>query len=263
MYDPDAEALWVSDPTKIQQLRHLVAENPHAVEHACGYHWLICFRDRSGNVAIFAHNEECEEYQNDDRQVHTTLRKYFDKIRLKPTEFVFDLNVPADVAPEQMLSRMHGAEELVFFLRGTDGRLPRLRIQLTMKSSIPEDRRQWDRAVERNRQTAIDRMRDVVARIENGRAGIHHSKIDNNASTFGGGEMEDRVETVIYFPYGSATLKESLPSDVRVVESAVPDSYMIQVIGPLRSAAEVKRAVEARIGATVSVTPYPQSTSSE
>ena len=253
MFDSDEKALLITDRKAIDELRDVVAANPHAAEHACGYHWLICFRDATGQVAAFAHNKDCEEYQR-NWKVHRVLKRYFFRIRWHPTHFAFNVAVPSSLAPEQVVASTARGPELVFFLEGTDLRLPRVRLRLTEKSPIPEDRSQWDAAAEANRARGIARMTAIVAAIEKSTTGAHHTKIDNNGGTFGGGTTEDFIETTIYFPYGTPI--PDVPPEVTILEREVPANYAVQVIGPLRTAAEVKKTIEAQLRTPVTVTPY-------
>lgn len=253
MFDPDEKALLITDAKAIEELRNVVAANPHAVEHACGYHWLICFRDATGQVAVFAHNEECEEYER-NWKVHRVLKRYFNRIRRHPAHFAFDVTVPSSLAPEQLVASTAQGSELVFFLNGTDLRLPRLKLRLTETSAIPDDRNRWDAAVEANRARGIARLTAIVATVERPIAGAHHTKIDNAGSMFGGGTIDDQIESTVYFPYG--TPMPDVPPEVTIVEREVPASYAVQVIGPLRTSPEVKAALEAQLRTPVTVTPY-------
>lgn len=56
------------------------------------------------------------------------------------------------------------------------------------------------------------------------------------------------------FPYG--TPMPDVPPEVTVLEREVPASYAVQVIGPLRTAPEVKAALEAQLRTPLTVTPY-------
>jgi len=253
MFDPDEKGLLITDAKAIEELRDVVAANPHAVEHACGYHWLICFRDATGQVAVFAHNEECEEYER-NWKVHRVLKRYFNQIRRNPAHYAFDVTVPSSLAPEQVVASTARGPELGFFLHGTDLRLPRLKLRLTETSPIPRERNEWQAAVEANRAHGIARLTAVVAAIEQSTAGAHHTKIENAQSMFGGDTIEDQMESTIYFPYGTPI--PDAPPAVTVVEREVPASYALQVIGPLRTAPEVKAALETQLRTPVTVTPY-------
>jgi hypothetical protein len=252
MFDPDEKALLITDRKAIDELRDVVAANPHAVEHACGFHWLICFRDATGQVAVFAHNEECEEYER-NWKVHRVLKRYFNRIRRHPMHFAFDVTVPSSLAPEQLVASTTRGPELVFFLNGTDLRLPHVKLRLTETSAIPDDRSRWDAAVEANRARGIARMTAIVAGVEKRIPGAHHTKIDNPGSMFGG-TIEDQIETTIYFPYGTPI--PDVPPVVTIIEREVPASYNMQVIGLLRSAPEVKAVLEVQLQTPVTVTPY-------
>lgn len=258
MYDPDETAAFITDPAVIQQFRESIAENPHAVEHACGYHWLICFRDQSGNVTTYAHNEDCEEYQRHNRRVSSLLKRTFKQIRENPSAYVFNATIPADITPEMLIARTSGRQHHVFFLDGTDSRLPSLHIQVSVKSPIPEDRNEWESAVKANRERALKRLNEAVWAVERATPGIHHSRLENRFSSFGGGEIEDHADTFLYLPYGESPQNLNLPPDIEVLEKTRPAHYSVQVVAPSRSPIAVKRALEKELGVDVAVAPYPK-----
>lgn len=258
MYDPDEAALDITDPAEIEQLRQLIAGNPHEAEHACGYHWLICFRDPKGYVSSFAHNQDCEVYQRSNRHVHRVLRRYFAQIRENPQTFVFNVTIPASITPDQAVERTAGGGNTIFFLHGTDSRLPSVRLELSVKSPIPDNRNQWDAATEANRQAAFRRMGAVLSEVRTALPGTHHSAPENRYSSSGGGEIEDRVEARLYLPSGTSPQHVKVPADVRLSNATVPTSYIIQVATPNRNPRALKMALGKQLGADVSVAPYPE-----
>lgn len=257
MYDPDSSAKVIVEPAAVRELQELLVGNPHAVEHACGYHWLIIFRMADGNVDIYAHNEECEEYTRQNGRVHAALKKYFGAIRERPTDFLYNVDVPVAVPPEALMSATRPSGMLMFSLDQTDERVPRIALEIVRRSPIPEKRAEWDPAVEENRRKAVEEMTQILERLVRENPGSHAGKVETWGSSFGRGRIEDTVRATFYCPFGADASRVRVPPEAHVLETTTPTTYRMQATSSSRSAADVAKSLSALLGRDVAVSAYP------
>jgi hypothetical protein len=250
------EALLITDADKVNELVKLFSNNRTA-GHACGYHWLIWFRQSATSTIPFAHNEECEIYKEHDKRIHSLLDAYFSTIKQNPTHFIFNVKVPASLEPQEAARRLEDDRQKVFFFAGTEQRLPSLTVQATAVSDIPKARSQWTGAESRNRSAARAKLSEALEVLRKRYPIVEITKLDNRYSSFGGGKIEDRVETTIYFPFGTGVNDIGMPNNLRVLSRNIPTDYMIQLIVQEKLSADVKQALMARNSFILDVLAFP------
>lgn len=251
-----SEALLITDPEKISELVRLFTNNRTA-PHACAYHWLIWFRQSATRSIPFSHNEECEIYANHDKQIHLLLNAYFRAIKQNPTQFILNIKVPASLEPDEAVRKLEDNKQKVFFFSETEQRLPYIRIQASAISNIPKNRSEWDAAESKNLSLAEDRLRNAIAALRSKYTIVKTTKLDNRYSRFGGGTMEHRVETTIYFPIGTTVDNIGVPSGVDVLDRKMPGYYILQLVVQERFSEAFRRSLMSSNPFILDVHPFP------
>jgi len=250
------EAALITEPDDVAELVRLVACNTHVSHHACGYDWLVWFRQSDGSMRVSGHNDECEVYGHRNAATQKLLRRYFEAIRREPRAFVFDVAVPAAIDPREAAARLRSDEMTSFLMRGPDQRLPRIVIDVAATADIPADRARWDAATETTRRAAIAHLQTVVDELAKRYPEIQHDELDNRASRFGGGTIEEHAQTTVYFPFGTR-VGDIAVAGADVVKRNEPAYSVVQVVAKTNSAKAVQAFAEERLGVAVRVAPYP------
>lgn len=225
-----SEALLVTDPARIDEFVRLFRNNSRIPRHACGFHWIIQFRQGNTELLSFPHNEDCEIYAHNNNRIHSLLNASFTQILQDPKYFLLNVRLPASLTPDEAVEKLESGERKIFFFNGTKERLPSIKIRATAISAIPKFRRQWDAAEASNLKLAQDRLRDAIEDVRTTNTIVKLTKLDSRYSSFGGGKIEDRVETTIYYPFGTAVGDIRVPNKVEVLERKVPTYYIIQMV---------------------------------
>jgi len=250
------EAALITTPDDVAELVRLVACNSHVSNHACGYDWLIWFRQSDGSMRVSGHNNACEVYGHQNAATQKLLQRYFDAIRREPHAFVFDVAVPAAIDPRDAAARLRSDEMTSFLMRGPVQRLPRIVIDVVATADIPADRTRWNAATEATRRTAIARLQTVVEDLAKRYPGIQHDELVNRAGMFGGRRIEEHAQTTVFFPFGTR-VRDIQVADANVIERGEPAHSVVQVVAKTNSAKAVQAFAEERLGVAVRVAPYP------
>jgi len=224
-----SEALLITDRKRIDELVRLFRNN-EAVPHACGYHWIIWFRQSATNAVPFAHNEDCQVYRLYDTELHAVLNSYFSSILKSPKYYVVDVTVPASLSPEDVVTKLESPNQQVFFFNPTDERLPHITIAAKAISKMPVSRGQRDAAEARNLRNAKQQLAIAIRSITSTYTGAKASPPDHRSSRSGGGEIEDTVQSTISFSNTTDPTRIAIPESVRVIERTMPDSYIVQLV---------------------------------
>ena len=258
MFQTGSEAYFTSDRKEIEQLVHLFRNNRSA-PHACGYHWLIWFRESPTEAVPVSHNEECESYEANNAEIKSTLKRYFDSIRNYPTSFISNVWVAASVQPEEAAKQLEDSEYHLFFLLGTLERLPHIRIRSRSISGIPQDRSDWESAKSKNVRDAEDRLRREIEELRKNYEIVHFTKLEVPYSSFGGGKIEDRAETKIYFRYGSGLESiENQLKETELLEKTSPSYYVVQLVSAEKYSPALKQRLTTKHQFILNVLPYPE-----
>jgi hypothetical protein len=251
------EALLIRDSSKIKELVSLFSGN-ETVGHACAYHWLIWFRQNPTTAVPFSHNEDCEVYQANNTKINSLLKTYFSIIKNSPSHFIYNLKVPASLEPEEAVRKLENNSHFVFFFRGTEERLPHIKIQATTRSEIPKDRTKWNIAKSKNLDLGQGKLKEAIDALGRRYAIIKSTKLDNRYSSFGGGIIEDRVVAIIYFQYGTALDNiENVLNEVDVLEKKIPTNYMLQLVAEERFSDKFRRRLMSNHQFLLDVFPFP------
>jgi hypothetical protein len=249
-------AALVTKPNDVAELVRLVGCNRHRREHACGYDWIISFRQSDGSSRAFGHNEECEVYASQHAAAQKLLRRYFDEVKREPHAFVFDVAVPAAIDPKEAAARLRSDDMTSFLFRGFDQRLPRIVIDVTATAEIPDDRAQWEAATKKTREAAKARLQAAFDDLAKRYPGIRRESLDGANSMFGGGKIEEHARATVLFPLGTSVGGIRVPN-AEVVERVEPARSIVQIVAKTNSAKAVQAFAEERLGVKVRVAPYP------
>jgi hypothetical protein len=236
------EALLITDPKEINELVKLFRNN-RTVPHACAYHWNIWFRQSSTESIPFSHNEDCEIYENYDKRIHVLLNGYFKAILHNPTHFILNVKVPSSLEPEDAVRRLEANERKVFFFAGTEQRLPYVKLRAISVSQIPKDHAQTRTAELKNVSIAETKLRHAIEMLKGKYPVGKATKLDHRFSSFGGGRIEDGVETTVYFPFGTCLSNISVENEVEVLDRKTPTEYVLQLVIRDRFSEAVKRTL--------------------
>jgi hypothetical protein len=252
------EAILITDKSEIEKLVGLFEGN-HRARHACSFHWDIWFWRSPTESYLLPFNEECEKYSSNSSLIHSTLKIYSSKLRQNPPHFVANVKVSASLTPEALTQRLEDDGKQVFFLRGTDERLPSITIQSTAISDIPDSKKLWDMAKEKNERKAKQVLREAVSKIKAMYPVTKNTDFDRRYSSFGGGKIEDRVQTTIYFPYDTKLdeIGRAL-ENVKLLKCKIPDSYFVQLISKERLTPEQKRLIMVANPFVMAILEYPR-----
>lgn len=251
------EALLIRDNVKIKELVSLFSGN-ETVGHACAYHWLIWFRQDPTFAVPFSHNEDCEVYQANNARINSLLKTYVKIIKNSPSHFIYNLKIPASLEPEEAVKKLESNSHLVFFFRGTAERLPHIKIQATTRSEIPKDRTKWNIAKSKNLDSGKGRLKQAIDASGRRYTIVKSTKLDNRYSSFGGGIIEDRIETTIYFQYGTALDNvENVLNEIDVLEKKIPTYYILQLVAEERFSNKFRQQLMSNHQFLMDVFPFP------
>jgi len=253
---PGNEAALVTKPDDVAELVHLVACNAHVRNHACGYDWLVWFRQSDGSMRASGHNDECEIYGYKNAATQKLLRRYFDEVKREPHAFVFDVAVPATIDPKEAAAHLRSSEMTSFLFRGADQLLPRIVIDVAATADIPDDRTQWNAATEKTCETASARLQAAFDDLAKRYPGIRHESPGGGSSMFGGGRIEEHARATVLFRLGTPVRGIRVPN-AEVIERIEPARSIVQVVAKTNSAKAVQAFAEERLGVKVRVAPYP------
>ncbi|HEX6190696.1 MAG TPA: hypothetical protein VFZ40_21775 [Pyrinomonadaceae bacterium] len=249
------EALLITNADEINRLVRLFRNN-RTVPHACAYHWNLWFRQSITKAVPFSHNEDCEIYLTQSKQVNSLLRTYFYTIKRKPTHFISNLRVQASIEPVEAARSLEDAHHKVFFFRGDEQRLPYIKVQATSISKLPKSRQEWNRANIRNLEIAKNRLREAIQHFQSKYEVVRTTRLDNRYSRFGQ-EIEHRVEATIYFSYGSNIERIDVPRGIETLERRTPSHYILQLVSEERFSDDFKKRIMTGHRFVLDVFPFP------
>ena len=126
--DTTSRALLITDLDEIRKVHALMSASVYT-GHTCGFHWSVTFwASPSESVDGFSINEACDHY---DPQ----LKPYFQRLRDRPTHFIYDLKIPVDIPPQHVIRDLQERNLAVFLLHGPNPHLP----HITLAVSPPEE----------------------------------------------------------------------------------------------------------------------------
>jgi len=122
--DTPSRALLITDLDEIRKVHALMSPSVYT-GHTCGFHWSVTFwASPSESVDGFSINEACDHY---DPQ----LKPYFQQLRDRPTHFIYDLKIPVDIHPEQVIRTLQERNLVVFLLHGPNPHLPHITVAVS------------------------------------------------------------------------------------------------------------------------------------
>lgn len=258
MIEQGPEALLIRDHQEIEKLVSLLSENK-TVGHACGYHWLIRFRQSPTVSVPFSHNENCEVYENQSALINSLLKGYSHLIKTKPAHFIYTLKVPASLAPEDAAKQLENDKQFVFFFSGVEQRLPHITIRATAASKMPNDRSRWEVVKTKNVAAAKRKLQDAVEALSHRYAITTVTDFEKRYSRSGAGRFEDGVETTLYFaPQTSLDHIETVLGSVEIRETKQPVSYNLQLVLEERYSEDVKQRLMDLYPFILAVAPFPE-----
>lgn len=237
---PPHHAIYITDPNEIRTVTQSLTlrRGPY---WTCGYDWDLEFVVSPKERIRASVKEDCRMllYKGTpyvfEGAFARQLRSVFTRLKMRPTHYILDAQIPAQTEPEDALAEL-GRAGLIAYISGTLPNKPWMRVKFTVKTSVPYESRMRSSMKAAELKVEAQARKKLLQFIENAKA---KARLEDVSEIRGAGSgtydntIENTQEVTIHFKTG--TPKEEMTAlaateNVEVVEAQVPDFYLIQIL---------------------------------
>lgn len=230
-------ALLITDAKTIQEHERLFIDN-RSENHACSYHYQIQFwAGADDRVGDFPFNQNCEEFYRNSKEIHALMGVYIQQIESKPTHYIYNLKIPATMAPEDVKKSIINSNLNILFFAGRHTNYSYLTFSYEHISLIKEslDKIKWKGEQEENKKLAIEKIstliNDILLQVS---STVQPPANDWHWSeSFGGGTIKHKATVSLKFATADDLSKAKsiiLSRGGIIRREQIADHYFIQLV---------------------------------
>lgn len=212
----------------------------------CGHEFNIQFwqsADKQLDDIIFE-REDCG-----DKKLNQKMEGYIKQLETKPTHYIYNLQIPVTVEPDEVIKSFKGSGFNLFFMDKEEDRYVSLSFSYlheTLRKEI-HDRSKWLGEQDANKEKAIQKVNAIVDSIKKISTIIKQPEIEFPMASFGRDVISHTIKATVYFKNGMdlQQVKEIIKRNNSIIgQENRPLNYCVQLVDTLDNLETIKEKLK-------------------
>lgn len=138
--------------------------------HKCGYHYRILFWTNTDSlIGRKSVNQDCEVFGYEPKKAKEKLEYYVKKLETKPTHYIYNLEVPISISPNELREKIQDGNLNLLFLNGEKICYPSIRFSYKYYSHHWKDsngKTDWEKSKKGNEVGARETFEELIGKVE-------------------------------------------------------------------------------------------------
>lgn len=143
--------------------------------YLCGYHYRFLFWTNDGLFGHISVNESCEAFGYKPKEAREKLACYVKQLETAPTHYIYNLEIPVSMAPNEVREKLKDTELHLFFIDGEQTRFSDVRFSYWCYQ-YPSDN--WEKTKKENEEIAKKKIQELVNEIKTISSVVYESDIN-------------------------------------------------------------------------------------
>ena len=239
-------ALLITDKEEIKADAEMFLAKPN-MAHLCGHHYRILFWTYTDSLfGVRYVNKECEFYGYKPEEAREKVTHYAKKLETAPTHYIYNLEIPVSIEPNEIRKKLKDSELKLFFIDGVI-RFPSIRFSYEHfsqaylaleKKSSSKDR---DKAIKENEIESRKIFKELVEKVKSASSVVSVSDIYYYSSYYWKGHIDVWFEMGTDFSSAVTILEQA---GAKIEYKNTPTTYRVQVVDTSADIKEIKRKLK-------------------